>query len=336
VDLLAVVRVHRRCEHLEVGMGRRVEVDREVHVVDALVTHDLPLVGAKLCLDVGLEVDHDVVALVPELLELLDRDDPRGRDPLADPPEVVARVDAHEYSPTTWSMSLRRRRFATTPATPQTSSTPGDEGTTMAGRPTYLPMLEAIANAERQGHAYYQAWYDHATDPDLKETMRIVATRELEHSLAFTKRIDELGFECQPAEILDYTKQIEIVTSDCSDYGKVQALELTDLAAKVADLENDPFRRLFNDLTIEVQTGALLGRYIAEERDSARMLAACATAMVAKYGSVDASGDESVDRLAVLDEKLDALCAAVGHVQQTVSGKPAANGKDKAKATASA
>jgi len=45
----------------------------------------------------------------------------------------------------------------------------------MTERPTYLPMLEAIANAERQGHEYYSAWYEHATDPDLKETMRIVA-----------------------------------------------------------------------------------------------------------------------------------------------------------------
>jgi rubrerythrin len=206
----------------------------------------------------------------------------------------------------------------------------------MTERPTYLPMLEAIANAERQGHEYYQAWYDHATDPDLKETMRIVATRELEHSLAFTKRIDDLGFECQPAEILDFAKQLEVVTSDCSDYEKLQALELTDLAAKILDPENDPFRRLFNDLTIDVQTGALLGRYIAEERDSARMLAACATAMVAKYGSADNDEDESVDRLAVLEEKLDAVCAAIEQLQATVSAKPAANGKGKTKATAAA
>ena len=206
----------------------------------------------------------------------------------------------------------------------------------MTERPTYLPMLEAIANAERQGHEYYQAWYDHATDPDLKETMRIVATRELEHSLAFTKRIDELGFECQPAEILDFSKQIEIVTSDCSDYEKLRALELTDLAVKILDPENDPFRRLFNDLTIDVQTGALLGRYIAEERDSARMLAVCATAMVAKYGSADACEDESIDRLAVLEEKLDAVCAAIEQLQATVSAKPAANGKAKTKATAAA
>ncbi len=206
----------------------------------------------------------------------------------------------------------------------------------MTERPTYLPMLEAIANAERQGHEYYQAWYDHATDPDLRETMRIVATRELEHSLAFTKRIDELGFECQPKEILDFTKQIEIVTSDCSDYEKLQALELTDLAVKILDPKNDPFRRLFNDLTIDVQTGTLLGRYIAEERDSARMLAACATAMVAKYGAADAGEDESVDRLAVLEEKLDALCAAVEQLQATASAKPPANGKGKTKTTAAA
>ena len=206
----------------------------------------------------------------------------------------------------------------------------------MTERPTYLPMLEAIANAERQGHEYYQAWYDHATDPDLKETMRIVATRELEHSLAFTKRIDELGFECQPAEILDFTKQTAIVISDRSDWEKFQALELTDLAVKILDPKNDPFRRLFNDLTIDVQTGALLGRYIAEERDSARMLAACATAMVAKYGADDNGEDESVDRLAVLEEKLDAICAAVQQLQATVSAKPAANGKGKTKTTAAA
>ena len=204
----------------------------------------------------------------------------------------------------------------------------------MTERPTYLPMLEAIANAERQGHEYYSAWYEHATDPDLKETMRVVANRELEHSLAFRKRIDELGFECQPAEILDFSKQIEIVTSDCSDWEKVQALELTDLAEKVADPKNDPFGKLFRDLTIDVQTGGLLGRYIAEERDSARMLAACASAMVAKYGAADEGADEAVDRLGVVEDKLDALCAAVEQLQATVAAKPAANGKAKTKATA--
>ena len=185
----------------------------------------------------------------------------------------------------------------------------------MTERPTYLPMLEAIANAERQGHEYYSAWYQHATDPDLKETMRVVANRELEHSLAFRKRIDELGFECQPAEILDFSKQIEIVTSDCSDWEKVQALELTDLAEKVADPKNDPFGKLFKDLTIDIQTGALLGRYIAEERDSARLFRSCYEQLVAAgNGSANATSES----LQSLDAKVDALCRAVDELRQIV------------------
>ena len=207
----------------------------------------------------------------------------------------------------------------------------------MSERPTYLPMLEAIANAEGQGRDYYQAWYEHTTDPDLKETVRVVANRDFEHSLAFQEADGRLGFECQPAEILDFSKQTEIVTSDCSDWEKLQALEeLTDLADKVADPKNDPFGKLFRDLTIDIQTGALLGRYIAEDREFRPDARLPASAMVAKYGSADGGDDASVDRLGVLEEKLDALCAAVEQLQATVSAKPAANGKGKTKTTAAA
>ena len=104
--------------------------------------------------------------------------------------------------------------------------------------------------------------------------MRTVANREHEHSLAFTKRIDELGFELEPGDVLDFTKQLEIVTSDCSDYEKAEALGLFE--RKVDTGERDIFAGLFDDQTIDIQTGALLGRYIAEERDSGRMIAACA------------------------------------------------------------
>jgi hypothetical protein len=66
------------------------------------------------------------------------------------------------------------------------------------------------------------------------------------------------------------------------------------------------------------------------------MLAACASAMVAKYGPAEGGNDASVDRLGVLEEKLDALCAAVEQLQATVSAKPVANGKGKTKTTAAA
>ena len=121
--------------------------------------------------------------------------------------------------------------------------------------------------------------------------MTTVATREHEHSLAFTKRIDELGFELEPGDVLDFTKQLEIVTSDCSDYEKAEALGLFE--RKVDTGERDIFAGLFDDQTIDIQTGALLGRYIAEERDSGRMIVACAQALKARHdggGSVGPAG----------------------------------------------
>jgi rubrerythrin len=206
----------------------------------------------------------------------------------------------------------------------------------MTEQPTYLPLLQAIANAERQGYEYFHAWYEHAQDPDLKETVRIVANRELEHSLAFTKRIDELGFELEPRVVIDFSQQLEVVTSDCSDYEKVQAVGFSDITDPILDPDRDILGGLLRDLTIDVQTGALLGRYIAEERDTARRLAACAEAIVARYGETEADGDESDDRLARVEAKLDAVCAAIEQLQATAAAKPVANGTSRAKGKAKA
>jgi rubrerythrin len=195
-------------------------------------------------------------------------------------------------------------------------------------KPSYFGMLNAIANAERQGYEYLNAWCERATDPDLKATLTTVATREHEHSLAFAKRIDELGFELEVGDVLDFTKQMEIVTSDCSDYEKAEALGLFE--RKVDTGERDIFAGLFDDKTIDIQTGALLGRYIAEERDSGRLIAACAQALKARHGG----GAESSDRLDVLDQKVDAVCSAVERLTELVASQVSSNGKKKAKATA--
>jgi len=195
-------------------------------------------------------------------------------------------------------------------------------------KPSYFGMLNAIANAERQGYEYLNAWCERATDPDVKATFTTVATREHEHSLAFAKRIDELGFELEVGDVLDFTKQMEIVTSDCSDYEKADALGLFE--RKVDTGERDIFAGLFDDQTIDIQTGALLGRYIAEERDSGRMIVACAQALKARHGG----GRESSDRLDVLDQKVDAVCSAVERLTELVTSQvPSKNGKRKAKAT---
>ena len=193
----------------------------------------------------------------------------------------------------------------------------------MADKPSYLRMLNGIANGERQGYEYLNAWYERATDPDVKRTLRIVKNREHEHSLAFAKRIDELGFELEPGDVLDFSKQYEIVTSDCSDYEKAEALGLFERKADTD--ERDIFAGLFDDKTIDVQTGALLGRYIAEERDSGRLIAACAQALKARH-----DGGGGSDRLDTLEQKVDAVCDAVERLHDLVaSGDSSSNGKRK-------
>jgi rubrerythrin len=196
----------------------------------------------------------------------------------------------------------------------------------VADKPSYLGMLNAIANAEGQGYEYLNAWYERATDPDVKATLRVVSHREHEHSLAFTKRIDELGFELEPREVLDFSKQMDIVTSDCSDYEKAEALGLFE--RKVDTDERDIFAGLFDDKTIDIQTGALLGRYIAEERDSTRMIMACAQALKTRH-----EGGAAPGRLDQLEEKVDAVCAAVERLTELMSPEStSSNGKRKAKA----
>jgi rubrerythrin len=205
----------------------------------------------------------------------------------------------------------------------------------MTERPSYLPVLEGIANAERQGYEYYNAWCEHATEPDFKETLRIVANRELEHSLAFTKRIDELGFTLEPADVIDFTSQMAIVTSDCSDLEKARAIGLTKGRNYLRSTEPDQFSRFFEDRTIDVQTGALLGRYIAEERDSARMLIECALMLEEQYGGDAVEDDQVSGRLDALEQKLDDVCSAIERLNDSVSTKAATNGRSKTKTSRS-
>lgn len=63
-----------------------------------------------------------------------------------------------------------------------------------------------------------------------------------------------------------------IVRSDRTDLEKMEAFGLERL--DTGD-EPDVFDGLFRDHTIDIATGELLGRYIAEERDTARLLGAC-------------------------------------------------------------
>jgi len=99
-----------------------------------------------------------------------------------------------------------------------------------------------------------------------------VAAREGEHGMAFAKRLNELGYSVADRPDPSQKKKMAIAKSDRTDLQKMEALALDALDTGA---EPDIFDRFFTDHTIDIQTGALLGRYICEERDSGRRLRSC-------------------------------------------------------------
>jgi hypothetical protein len=190
----------------------------------------------------------------------------------------------------------------------------------MSDKPSYLGLLNAIAVGEAQAHCYLSAWIDKTSSPGVKATLSCVAAREGEHGMSFAKRINELGYTVRRNDDEDvaFQKRLAIAGSDRSDLEKMEKLGLGRL--DTGD-KPDIFDRMFNDHSIDIATGALLGRYIAEERDSGRLLKACYEALKAG-GGASAAAD---DRLAALETKLDAVCSAIGELQSTISA--ATNGK---------
>jgi hypothetical protein len=137
--------------------------------------------------------------------------------------------------------------------------------------PGYVAVLNSVAQVERRAHDFYLAWADHTPDAELERVMRAVALREIEHAYAFQKRIAELGSHYQDDAPNPFLKQcdewLELFSSDASDLDKFRGFGFKD----PEKLPNDDFADFFKDTTLDRETGALLGRYIAEERESATM-----------------------------------------------------------------
>lgn len=136
---------------------------------------------------------------------------------------------------------------------------------------TYLPLLNSIAVNECKGEALLTAWAEATRDPELERVLRFVAIREGEHAAAFTKRLCELGLGvCEDTAyqvFKDFDALLSFLGSPADDAEKVARFR-----GDPTQERKDPFRGFFNDTSIDPHTGALLGRYICEERDSGRRL----------------------------------------------------------------
>ena len=192
-----------------------------------------------------------------------------------------------------------------------------------SAKPSYLGLLNAIANAEAGAEAYLVEWAAVTPRPDVRAVLLKIAAREGEHAASFSKRINELGYQLRKKDDGQTAKTIELVRrTDCSDLDKMHTLKLDRLDTGT---EPDIFDNFFKDHTIDIQTGELLGRYIAEERDTGRILRHCYELLEAEEQGVNAA---STDRLASLEAKVDALTSTVEQLCAAVAGDaPDGNGR---------
>jgi hypothetical protein len=175
------------------------------------------------------------------------------------------------------------------------------------GKPSYLPLLNTIAVNEKKGEIFLNAWADATSDAELEAALRFVAIREGEHAWAFTKRMCELGHEVSEADAFqvfkDFEGLLECVCSPASDADKVNYVNGI-LGGGGGD---DPFGSLFQDTSIDPETGALLGRYIAEERDSGRRLQAEYDRVLNGAGAASSELDELKASIKSLKKQVKAL-----------------------------
>ena len=195
----------------------------------------------------------------------------------------------------------------------------------MSDKPSYLGLLNALSLGESNAYCYLSEWAGVTKDPDVRRVLLTVAAREGEHGLTFAKRINELGYELvqKPDESLE--KKLEIVRSDCSDLEKMEALGFGQRDS--SEDKPDFFDDIFKDHSIDIRTGEIMGRYIAEERDSGRLLRACYQCLREAQAEATSNGSSKQDtkaakatatRLTAIEAKVDQLCAAVDDLAKTV------------------
>jgi hypothetical protein len=139
----------------------------------------------------------------------------------------------------------------------------------MANKPSYIGLLNTISVAESAAASVFDDWADATSDKRLEKTLRLVAMREGEHGIAFAKRMLELGYDVREPDEDAQAGFRKIAESSRTEASKLKAMKLHKGPA-----ETDVFDGMFNDKTIDPVTGGLLGRYIAEERDTGWLLKA--------------------------------------------------------------
>ena len=173
-------------------------------------------------------------------------------------------------------------------------------------KPSYIGLLNAIALGEERGYQLLSAWANTTPNAAVAEVLRFVALREREHAATFAKRLSELGFQVLERPSKSFAKNLRRASGKASDKKKFRKiLNIT----PGAESRPDELDKLLADPTIDPVTGALLGRFICEERDSGRRLRACCAAL----DQPQPDDDEAL--LRGLTDRLDRLTETLGELK---------------------
>lgn len=145
----------------------------------------------------------------------------------------------------------------------------------MAAKPSYLKLLNGISSGEGQAQRQFAAWAAVTPDAELRALLHMVSVREGEHALSFEKRIIDLGFSVLHRPLPDFDEKMRLLSDPAvSDLAKLEATGYADNGPFANGADPFGFGGFFDDHSIDIATGALLGRYIAEEWDTVHRLCA--------------------------------------------------------------
>lgn len=196
-------------------------------------------------------------------------------------------------------------------------------------KPPNYNLLNSIRQNETNAGIYLKAWAYVSRDPELCKTLMFVGEREAIHGRVFHQRMERLGWATEPREDPNLGERMRIYCDpNVSDAEKarfaLRGLGETD--------EKDSLNEFFasldrkaNDERIDQLTRDSLRWYVAEERDSVRLLraaylkAAGSTSATHADGATPAPSADAQAIMACVSEGFASLQQSIKQLSETMA-----------------
>lgn len=166
-------------------------------------------------------------------------------------------------------------------------------------KPSYLGLLNAISLGESGAGVYLKAWADVTPDPDLRQALALVASRETAHGEVFRQRIERLGFSLRQPEEADPAQAERLRLYGDPSISDVEKIRHGRQGQSEEDGGVNTFFASIDekvcDESVDQLTRDTLRWYVHEERDSGELLRAAyaraeAKASAGGNGSMNSNG----------------------------------------------